>query len=363
MINLFAGLGPGGEMRFIGEVERGAACGCRCPECDSPLVAKQGNEKEWHFAHEAGQERPECLVGAMNMLRRLAIEQLQRRDRLLLPPYRISVFTESPLGGRTETVEWSAQFQGKPDWVLKAPRGASVASGLLDSGLQAAIFVEIDEPSAAELAPSPAAAAILFTCSVPPMGALRDRNQAEQHIARYGRFEWRHHPDIFGLQAAAQDRVDTLAKQDAEVARRGQEERARDAGRRWAAIGQRLQAREPLPLQRTSAAPVDAATSPVARASHDYAWAPRMKSESALIFYRLTDGTAWVVYTMVDDTVAIAPWPKEEGWDEALPPSVGVADEALGVYRGKKLEAVMIFLGQRAVRVRATRDPREFEGL
>lgn len=79
MINLFDGIGPQGEMRFIGEVERGAACGCRCPECNSPLIAKQGNEKEWHFAHEGGRERPECHAGAMNMLRRLAIEHLATR--------------------------------------------------------------------------------------------------------------------------------------------------------------------------------------------------------------------------------------------------------------------------------------------
>jgi hypothetical protein len=84
---------------------------------------------------------------------------------------------------------------------------------------------------------------------------------------------------------------------------------------------------------------------------------------AAFIFYRLKDGSAWVVYTMKDDTVAIAPWPKEEGWDEALPPSVGVADPALGVYRGKSFEAVMIFFGQRAAKTHATRNAAEFSSL
>jgi hypothetical protein len=97
MIRLFAGLGRDGAMRFIGEVERGAACGCSCPECGSPLVAKQGNEKDWHFAHEGGQERPECEAGAINMLRRLAVEYLRGQPTLELPPFRERVTVRSPL--------------------------------------------------------------------------------------------------------------------------------------------------------------------------------------------------------------------------------------------------------------------------
>jgi hypothetical protein len=29
---------------------------------DERLVAKKGLINEWHFAHESGQERPECLL-------------------------------------------------------------------------------------------------------------------------------------------------------------------------------------------------------------------------------------------------------------------------------------------------------------
>ena len=30
-------------------VQRG--CGCICPSCQTPLIARQGEEKVWHFAH------------------------------------------------------------------------------------------------------------------------------------------------------------------------------------------------------------------------------------------------------------------------------------------------------------------------
>jgi len=33
------------------EVKRGRECGCICPSCRTPLIARQGEEKVWHFAH------------------------------------------------------------------------------------------------------------------------------------------------------------------------------------------------------------------------------------------------------------------------------------------------------------------------
>lgn len=93
-----------------------------------------------------------------------------------------------------------------------------------------------------------------------------------------------------------------------------------------------------------------------------WGWAPRRKPGSAFIFYRLRDGSAWVSYTMVDEQ-ALAPWPLEEGWDEALPPSVGFPDQALGVYIGRSLMDVTIFLNQRQTKMRVSTDPKDFEGL
>lgn len=35
----------------VHDVERGLSCNCICPSCDTPLIAKQGEDKAWHFAH------------------------------------------------------------------------------------------------------------------------------------------------------------------------------------------------------------------------------------------------------------------------------------------------------------------------
>lgn len=39
------------KLMDVAAVPRGKACGCICPSCKTPLIARQGEQKEWHFAH------------------------------------------------------------------------------------------------------------------------------------------------------------------------------------------------------------------------------------------------------------------------------------------------------------------------
>ena len=56
---MFGSLIPFGEdaetgmLVDVGSVPKGRACGCICPSCKTPLVARQGNINEWHFAHRS----------------------------------------------------------------------------------------------------------------------------------------------------------------------------------------------------------------------------------------------------------------------------------------------------------------------
>lgn len=45
------GLHESGNLYHITEVERGANCSCYCPNCKSPLIARQGKKLAWCFAH------------------------------------------------------------------------------------------------------------------------------------------------------------------------------------------------------------------------------------------------------------------------------------------------------------------------
>ncbi len=64
------------------EVERGRACNCACPGCNVEVLAKQGTEREWHFAHAKGEK---CDEGYEVSIHELAKQMLRQRKELLLP--------------------------------------------------------------------------------------------------------------------------------------------------------------------------------------------------------------------------------------------------------------------------------------
>jgi hypothetical protein len=75
-----------GSLAHISEVRSGLACGCRCPGCGTPLVARKGDQVEHHFGHHgAAGERP-CHSGAESALHRFAKELLASRLAFALPP-------------------------------------------------------------------------------------------------------------------------------------------------------------------------------------------------------------------------------------------------------------------------------------
>ena len=55
----------GDRFYTVNEVARGIRCECVCPDpqCGRPLVARQGNVKMWHFAHDGIREGPPCGGG------------------------------------------------------------------------------------------------------------------------------------------------------------------------------------------------------------------------------------------------------------------------------------------------------------
>lgn len=56
----------GGQLVLATQVERGLACGCVCPNCRAPLVARLGPMRRPHFAH-MGTESPSCAETAIHL--------------------------------------------------------------------------------------------------------------------------------------------------------------------------------------------------------------------------------------------------------------------------------------------------------
>lgn len=70
------------------EVSRGSACGCLCPGCNSPVIARQGTEREWHFSHAKGGH---CKEGYEISVHEIAKQMIRLRRELLLPALNIEV--------------------------------------------------------------------------------------------------------------------------------------------------------------------------------------------------------------------------------------------------------------------------------
>lgn len=64
-----------GVLTHVGEVESGKACGCTCPGCDAPLVAKKGPRVVHHFAHAGGAECAHAVETALHLAAKNTIER------------------------------------------------------------------------------------------------------------------------------------------------------------------------------------------------------------------------------------------------------------------------------------------------
>ena len=67
-----------GALVSVEEVLRGLKCDCICPECKSTLIARQGKEKQWHFAHA---NNAECAGARMTALHLWAQQIIQEEKQ------------------------------------------------------------------------------------------------------------------------------------------------------------------------------------------------------------------------------------------------------------------------------------------
>lgn len=89
------------EWRDVAEVSRGLACKCICPSCNLPLSARQGDERDWHFAHHTRntpkEDIIECEFSFEVSLRMMTHQLLLEGVPLKLPEYIKSVTVPNSL--------------------------------------------------------------------------------------------------------------------------------------------------------------------------------------------------------------------------------------------------------------------------
>lgn len=81
-LNLIYGISNEHKLVHISDVEPGKACNCKCPACNTPLIAKKGTVKIPHFAHQSTEA---CEYGFETSLHMAAKEVLLNTKHIYLP--------------------------------------------------------------------------------------------------------------------------------------------------------------------------------------------------------------------------------------------------------------------------------------
>lgn len=132
MLSLFA-LHKSNRFVHVSEVERGLACDCRCAVCGEPVIARQGELREHHFAHSSNAEP--CASSYESDLHRFA-KRVIIEARGLVVPVTPAASQALGFGGRldpsillacTDIEEEVAVGERRPDLLAATTAGVTVA--------------------------------------------------------------------------------------------------------------------------------------------------------------------------------------------------------------------------------------------
>lgn len=91
-------------------------------------------------------------------------------------------------------------------------------------------------------------------------------------------------------------------------------------------------------------------------------WAHEVKQNGCFFCYAFDDGSHWVLYPLKTGDYALRPWPTaEEGWDEALPPSLGKPEPQSGFYRVPDRIGFLQAVSRFNIGLRNTSNPAEIQ--
>ena len=109
------GLWDGETLIHISRAERGLACQCLCLVCGEPLIARLGEERVHHFAHESN--RSDCNASFESAIHRFAKEVILEARRLQVPgPKGPEGFEGKPRLLEFDRIELEASFgEIRPD--------------------------------------------------------------------------------------------------------------------------------------------------------------------------------------------------------------------------------------------------------
>lgn len=367
MVQIFAGADRFGEIKFIGEVPSGLACDCFCLTCGARLIARKGEINDPHFGHESGQQHPECLVGARNLVRRLISEHFQSNPLPTPSDFSIKV----NVGSLCDHARWNMQIK-HIEWKSRPGPESPAAILTLERGYRAELIMVTAGEDPKFFSSDPNAGLLVLHAPMPSPVSLRSRNTVIPYLLANLSLRWQHLPDAFGVLETTRQNLERQQRTVEERARAFMRQRQLAAGQRWAKIHQALTpspqpapaAPPPRPVALAQSAPDAMAAQDIRSGEIGESWAKRHVPLTGIFCYLLKDGSQWVLIQDSDFGHVLRQYPDaQEGWDECFPATVGRPETSAGGYLVDSIGQFFGSFGQYYKGMRNTSSPIQVSGL
>lgn len=201
------------------EVERGAQCKCVCPSCSVPVIARQGTEREWHFAHAKGGS---CDAGYEVSIHELAKQLLRQRRSPTLPALSASVSATNAFGHLiTESEELAPAAAVQLDTCRIGVECGDVKPDLIcnadgrDIHVEITVFHRLSADKKARLEKTGVPCLEIDLSELKTTQATRDGLEAAL-FAKTNNWAWVFHPRIASVSQSLRERLDAKLAADAE---------------------------------------------------------------------------------------------------------------------------------------------------
>lgn len=88
----------------VHQVPSGKRCGCQCPSCHAPLIARKGSKKVWHFAHDSQSKistaLDKCTYSFFVSARMMALQLIGNELAITLPALEVRLSELFPMTQR-----------------------------------------------------------------------------------------------------------------------------------------------------------------------------------------------------------------------------------------------------------------------
>jgi hypothetical protein len=207
----------GDRMVAVRDVPSGLACGCICPACRSPLVARKGAQRRHHFAHAVS--NPNCKYGPETAIHRMAKQCLLDAQRIMLPAYTWTATASDELGVvHSESAEICPSARISFERTIVEQQFAKLRPDVIGwaDGQPSLVEIAVGHPVSGrklERLRAAGVACIEIDLSREDRESLTEEKIHELVVESVSLKRWLSHPDLERIRSSLEEHAQTKARQ------------------------------------------------------------------------------------------------------------------------------------------------------